>query len=233
MIIYKVGSGYSPQKILQMWMRKPQELLRCMPLTFLVYFGTYATANIVETMHTIHADEAPLKPRTPAEKFATAGFWITAAVGMSLCIYKDSRAVRAVNKASIPYLSYVLFAARDSATVLASASLPFMIHSRLDDQPVFSYATKSGRELWSMSHSVQLASVAGAQVISAPIHMLGLDVHNRQVKMAMRARIRTVWQHAFQVTSLRMMRVVPTFIIAGSVNKCCRTSMVDGAVKQP
>jgi hypothetical protein len=84
--------------------------------------------------------------------------------------------------AVVPKLSYALFAIRDSMTIFASFNLPPIIAPQLAGLPSaiksrFSriLSTESGR-----ANTAQFLAPAAIQIISTPIHLLGLDLYNRQ-----------------------------------------------------
>lgn len=157
-------------------------------------------------------------------------FAATSAVNMSVCVYKDSQFARIFGSSSapasrIPKLSYALFACRDSLTIFASFNLPTMIAPRLAELPPsvmdkFSriLSTESGR-----SNTAQFLTPAAMQVFSTPLHLLGLDLYNRQGKLGFGERALQVTKNWAACSFARMGRIVPAFGVGGVVNSQMRS----------
>jgi hypothetical protein len=131
-------------------------------------------------------------------------------------------------KATVPKLSYALFAARDCLTIFASFNLPPLIAPQLANLlPAFKacsswfLATEKGR-----ANTAQFIAPAAMQLFSTPIHLLGLDLYNRQAKLQMRERVARV-RRDWGVSALaRMGRIVPAFGVGGIVNANVRESLM-------
>ncbi|KAL9132538.1 MAG: hypothetical protein Q9175_006290 [Cornicularia normoerica] len=96
-----------------------------------LYFGTYATANSVDTISSTVSNTSTTTVTTGPAKFLA-----TTSVNISLCLYKDSQFARMFGPPpgiagtvtrTVPKASYALFAMRDSLTVFASFNLPPLI----------------------------------------------------------------------------------------------------------
>ena len=164
-------------------------------------------------------------------------FAATSAVNMSLCVYKDSYFAKVFNGAAsasspaakIPKLSYALFAARDSLTIFASFNLPPLIAPQLADLPPpirkqFSriLSTEAGR-----NNTAQFLAPAAMQLFSTPLHLLGLDIFNRQGQLGFVERVSRVTRD-WGVSSLaRMGRIVPAFGVGGVVNGNVRRGLME------
>lgn len=72
--------------------------------------------------------------------------------------------------------------------------------------------------------TAQMIMPAAIQVISTPIHLLGLDINNRRSKLPIRERLKAVGQHMPAATPLRMMRIIPAFGIGSVANTSFRRS---------
>ncbi len=149
---------------------------------------------------------------------------------MSLCVYKDSHFARMFSTAittttkksgTIPKLSYLLFSLRDSLTIFASFNLPPLIAPHLSHLPLLSTASPSAR-----SNSAQFLAPALMQLLSTPLHLLGLDLFNRKGTRGVwdrMVRVRRDWA----VSALaRMGRIVPAFGVGGVVNAAVRTRLM-------
>lgn len=175
-----------------------------------LYFSTYATANIVDTTCEQYSVES--------SKTSMYKFLATTVTNMSMCIYKDRAFARMFGVAaghSLPKLSYLLFALRDSLTIAASFNAPVYISSILQNSS------------WTMSEktsntTAQLLCPAVIQVVSTPIHLYALDLYNRPgVKFSMRSQL--IKKEYFISTLARIGRVGPAFGIGGVGNFYVRT----------
>lgn len=214
---------------LQPVLKTPHHFLTSKPflLIFALYSSTYATANFIDTTTSTLQAQPPTTVTTgPAKFFATS------AVNMTLCVYKDSvfarmfglRSPAATAAAStIPKLTYTLFALRDSLTIFASFNLPPLIGPYLSNLPRNPFipstllSTPSRR-----NNTAQFLAPALMQVFSTPIHLLGLDVFNRQGRLGGWERFVRVRRDWAVGTFARMGRIVPAFGVGGVVNAAVR-----------
>lgn len=186
-----------------------------------LYFGTYFTANSIDTISsTIQA--------RPSESVTSGSskFIATTSVNISLCLYKDSQFAKMFGApipclgaaSKIPRASYALFAARDSLTVFASFNLPPLI------SPLLPWGVSAERYV-SRASAAQYLGPAAIQLLSTPLHLLGLDLYNRpRVRLSDRfGRIVRDWGGA---SLARMGRVVPAFGIGGVINGKIRRRMM-------
>ncbi|CAF9931863.1 hypothetical protein IMSHALPRED_008733 [Imshaugia aleurites] len=202
---------------------RPHHFLTSKPTLLIstLYFGTYATANTIDTISsTVSHTPATTTTSGPAK------FLATTSVNMSLCLWKDSHFARmfgiagAVSR-SVPTASYALFATRDSLTIFASFNLPPLIAPWL---PLSAELEKSlGR-----AGVAQFLAPAGIQLLSTPLHLLGLDLYNRPRGdgTRWRARAQKVGRDWFGSSLARMGRVVPAFGVGGVVNGGVRGRMM-------
>jgi hypothetical protein len=155
---------------------------------------------------------------------------------MSMCVYKDSYFAKVFNGAAsspspaakIPKMSYALFAARDSLTIFASFNLPPLIAPQLEHLPTslkrqFSriLSTEAGR-----NNTAQFLAPAAMQLFSTPIHLLGLDLFNRQGRLGFADRFARVTRDWSVSALARMGRIVPAFGVGGVVNGNVRRSFM-------
>src|SRR5688572_28018126 len=105
---------------------RPQTLLFSRPfaLIFLLYGGTYATANALDTATSTLRNLPASHVTSGTAKFAASS---TANIG--LCIYKDQVFARLFGPAggvprAVALPTYALFAARDCMTIFASFNVP-------------------------------------------------------------------------------------------------------------
>lgn len=206
---------------------RPHKFLISRPFSLisLLYFGTYATANTVDTI------SSTLDPISYSPSSVTSGpskFAATTAVNMSLCLYKDSQFARmfgppasATIQRSIPRASYCLFALRDSMTIFASFNLPHLI------APILPLSHEIEKVASRMS-IVQFLAPAGIQLFSTPLHLLGLDLFNRPsgTGITWTQRLMRVRRDWLGSSFARMGRILPAYGVGGVVNAKIRKKMI-------
>jgi hypothetical protein len=113
----------------------------------------------------------------------------------------------------VPMGSFGLFAARDSMTILASFTLPPAV-SRGLLQPL-------GVPVFAADTLAQLLTPVSMQVLSTPLHLLGLDLYNRS-SASHSERASFVAREYLKTTAARMSRILPAFGFGGVVNTAAR-----------
>ncbi|KAJ5225440.1 hypothetical protein N7468_006665 [Penicillium chermesinum] len=195
-------------------------------LIYTLYTSTYLTANVIDT--------ASSTIRNLSYSAVTAGpakFIATTAVNMGICVYKDARFAKIFGAKpppttpspaaspyakttlhpptppapKIPVLSYSLFCLRDSVTIFASFNVPALIAPSVPDFVAGSPGNKAA--------IAQFASPALMQFVSTPMHLLGLDLYNRQPPGGLHwtdraARIR---RDLISSSFARMAKIVPAY----------------------
>jgi hypothetical protein len=106
-----------------------------------------------------------------------------------------------------------LFATRDSMTILASFSLPGLISVRMQND------MKMGKV--QADTLAQLVTPVSMQILSTPLHLLGLDIYNRPGAAA-DERKAFIQKEYVKTTLARMARIFPAFGVGGVVNKYIR-----------
>jgi hypothetical protein len=205
-------------------LRSPHTTLLSRPfgLIFLLYSGTYMTANTIDTASsTLHN-----KPAT-AVTSGTAKFAFSSAANVSLCVYKDQCFARlfgprGVAPSPVPRATYALFAARDCLTIFASFNVPPLLG------PVLSQ--KLGKEMQktvSGQTIAQFLAPAAVQILSTPLHLLGLDLYNKPKGTISWAERWTAVRKNWTISALaRMGRIIPAFGVGGVVNTGVRRNMM-------
>lgn len=205
-------------------LRHPQTLLLSRPfaLIFLLYGGTYTTANALDTLtSTLHAHPASHVTSGPSKFLASS----TANIG--LCIYKDQVFARLFGPAGavprpVALPTYALFAARDCLTIFASFNVPPVLG------PVLARGLGTDGERGRML--AQFAAPAAVQVVSTPVHLWGLDVYNRPSGgegTGWRGRWEAVRRNWGVSTMARVCRIVPAFGVGGVVNFRMRRGLME------
>ncbi|KAK0715526.1 hypothetical protein B0H67DRAFT_601056 [Lasiosphaeris hirsuta] len=204
---------------------RPHHLIFSKPfaLIFMLYGGTYFTANAVDTATSTVQNHPVTLVTSGTSKFAASS-----AANIGLCIYKDQVFARLFGPAGmvprpVALPTYALFAARDCMTIFASFNVPHLLGpvltARLGDE-VQRYA--SGQTL------AQFAAPAAVQLVSTPVHLLGLDIYNRPAVAGglaeRRAAVRRNWTVS---TAARICRIVPAFGVGGVVNHKVRMGLME------
>ncbi|THY33069.1 hypothetical protein D6D00_01103 [Aureobasidium pullulans] len=200
---------------------RPHHFLFSKPfaLIFALYTGTYVTANTLDTCSsTISAKSASTTTSGPAK------FLATSSANLSLCLYKDSRFAKLFGVATssprpIPGPSYALFALRDCLTVFASFNVPPLI------APLMPLSDNMQKHI-SAASAAQFVAPAAIQLISTPLHLLGLDLYNRDGKLGARERMIKVRKDWLKSSFARMARIIPAFGVGGVVNTRVRANLM-------
>ncbi|KUI53846.1 hypothetical protein VP1G_01198 [Cytospora mali] len=200
---------------------------RPVALIFMVYGGTYLTANVLDTT----TSTVQNKPSTLVTH-GTAKFASSSAANIGLGIYKDqvyARLFGPVGKAvrAVPASSYVLFTLRDCMTIFASFNLPMMLGPQVGEMMSAEMKRQiSGQTL------VQFAAPAIVQILSTPVHLLGLDLYNRpQCQKTGLPTLGERWAQVYKNWGIsvvaRLCRIIPAYGIGGVVNSKVRRSLMD------
>ncbi|KAL4965315.1 uncharacterized protein BDV14DRAFT_172961 [Aspergillus stella-maris] len=215
-------------------------------LIYTLYTSTYLTANTIDTAM------STLRDKSFSTVFpGTAKFVTTTAVNMGICVYKDARFARifgakqqpaqpsqsntspATTQGSaschpspnntalrVPKISYTLFCLRDSITIFASFNIPAIIAPSIPD----SIASTPGMK----AAVAQFSCPALMQFVSTPMHLLGLDLYNRQPPGGLGWRERALRIRRDYVASCfaRMGKIVPAYGVGGVVNVRLRAELM-------
>lgn len=209
--------------------RLPHHLLASLParLVFGVYLGTYATANSIDTVTNYVRSSPPTEVTASTSKFAG-----TAVVSTGLTVYKDSRMAQYLGASSLraasPPTTYCLFAIRDAITIFACFNLPTLLAPRLEKLPP-NVRERFGRLLQSETgrfKTAQFLLPAAIQFVTTPIHLLGLDLHNRRGHLSFASRFSRVFGDAAMAVPARMVRIIPAFGIGGVINASMRKALM-------
>jgi hypothetical protein len=170
-----------------------------------VYSGTYIVANSIEALCE-RSNQSSFYPKFVGSSMAN----------VTLSVLKDKAFARMFGTGEVKPMkmkSMGLFATRDSMTILASFSLPGLISVRMQND------MKMGKV--QADTLAQLVTPVSMQILSTPLHLLGLDIYNRPG--ASSAERKTFIQQEYVKTTLaRMARIFPAFGVGGVVNKYIR-----------
>ena len=194
---------------------RPHRFLTSKPfaLIFMLYSGTYITANSLDTFKSTTKNRAASSTTSGPSKFAA-----TSAANLSLCLYKDSQFTKmfsTVSARAIPPVTYALFATRDCLTIFASFNLPPIIAPKLP-------LSEAAEGYISRASAAQFLAPAAIQLISTPFHLMGLDFYNRNGGTSFADRVSKVRVDWLKSSVARMCRIVPAFGFGGVVNNGLR-----------
>ncbi|KAL5335165.1 hypothetical protein BJX70DRAFT_332106 [Aspergillus crustosus] len=222
-------------------------------LIYTLYTSTYLTANTIDTITSTIKDKPFSAVFAGPAKFIT-----TTAVNMGICVYKDARFARLfgakqqpatsppanANSPSmasslttsstppaschppkggplkVPKISYTLFCLRDSITIFASFNVPSLIAPSIPDYIASTPGMKSA--------IAQFSCPALMQFASTPMHLLGLDLYNRQPPggLGWRERAARIRRDYVPSCFARMGKIVPAYGVGGVVNVRMRAGLM-------
>lgn len=213
--------GQSLQASFSALLFKPHRFLTSKPfaLIFMLYSGTYITANTLDTFKSTTAGK-----QASATTSGPAKFLATSTANLSLCLYKDSQFTKlfgTVSPRPVPPVTYGLFALRDCLTIFASFNLPPLIAPSLP-------LSEAAEKYVSRASTAQFLAPAAIQLISTPFHLLGLDYYNRNGGTTLKDRFDVVKKNWMTSSFARMCRIVPAFGVGGVVNGNLRKRFMKG-----
>ncbi|KAF7591074.1 hypothetical protein BBP40_001973 [Aspergillus hancockii] len=211
-------------------------------LIYTLYTSTYLTANAIDTV------SSTLRNQPFSTVFAgTAKFLATTTVNMGICVYKDARFARLFGASStppssppsmpaqttsppaschpsgaakVPKISYALFCLRDSITIFASFNVPTLVAPSIPDWVASTPGMKAA--------IAQFSCPALMQFASTPMHLLGLDLYNRQPPggLGWRERASRIRRDYVPSCFARMGKIVPAYGVGGVANVRLRAAMM-------
>jgi hypothetical protein len=169
--------------------------------------------------------------RTPysSTTHGTPKFAATSLTNLTLCLWKDTHFTRLFSPIAarpVPGPTYLLFTLRDSLTIFASFNLPPVLGPKLPMHLLPEFMRGLRRE-----SVAQFIAPAAVQVLSTPMHLLGLDFYNRSgTTMGERwVMVRKAWAIS---CFARLGRIVPAFGVGGVVNTSMRRKLM-GKLERP
>ncbi|KAJ4360430.1 uncharacterized protein N0V89_000992 [Didymosphaeria variabile] len=204
---------------------KPHRFLGSKPfvLIFSLYFGTYFTANTIDTA------TSTLKSRPVSETTAgTPKFVATSTANLALCLYKDNRFTQLFGSTgpsrAVPLPTFALFTVRDCLTIFASFNLPPLLAPKVSE-----HMGAEVQKYVGAASVAQFVTPAAVQVFSTPLHLLGLDLYNRPgVSVGgVDGRASRVLRDWAKASLARMGRIIPAFGVGGVVNTKVRRGFME------
>lgn len=121
---------------------------------------------------------------------------------------------------TIPLPSYILFMSRDALTIFASFNLPPLVAPNLPLSDDFA------EKYMSRASAAQFLIPASMQLVTTPLHLLGLDLYNRKEAEGLAERLSKVRADYIKSSLARMARIIPAFGIGGVVNNQMRAKLM-------
>lgn len=207
---------------------RPHHFLASRPfrLIFMLYTGTYMSANSLDTVTSTTRRPPPsLEQEHYSAAHVTSGsskFATTSATNLSLCVYKDNQFTKLFGASSsrpVPRMTLALYGLRDMLTVFASFNVPPLLAPQIP-------LSESMQKYVSQASAAQFIAPAAVQIFSTPLHLLGLDLYNRPGVSAADRMSRVVrdWGKS---CAARICRIVPAFGVGGVVNNGVRRTMME------
>lgn len=214
--------GQSLRSSLSQALLRPSSFFLARPFALVtaLYFGTYFTANSIDTASSTIQNK-PITGTTAG----TSKFVATSTTNLALCLYKDNAFTQtfgnpAAAKRAVPLPTFALFTVRDCLTIFASFNLPPVVSPYLDKR-----MGEEMKKYMSAASTAQFLTPAAVQLVSTPLHLLGLDLYNNPG---------ATWQHRASIVVknwaksafARMGRIVPAFGVGGVVNTKVRRGLM-------
>ncbi|KAB8271075.1 hypothetical protein BDV30DRAFT_250233 [Aspergillus minisclerotigenes] len=176
-------------------------------LVWTLYGATYAVANGTETI-TKEICPARVDPITFATTFIVnvpLGVWkdIRFAQLFGTQIQSSAKDALRVSSRIVSKAATATFLLRDGVTIFGSFTLASWCSSIIPDSLASQPSTKT--------IITQIAVPVLSQVVATPLHLLGLDLYNRQSGVTWSDRIATIRKHLPSATVIRCVRIIPAF----------------------
>lgn len=180
-----------------------------------LYFGTYFTANTIDTASSTLSNTSASSTTAGTPKFLA-----TSSANLALCLYKDNKFTQlfgstATSHRPVPLPTFALFTIRDCLTIFASFNLPPLLAPKFEQ-----HMSANVQKYMSSASAAQFATPAAVQLFSTPLHLLGLDLYNRPAARMGGAdgRVAAVLRNWAISAAARVCRIVPAFGVGGVVN---------------
>ncbi|RDW90647.1 uncharacterized protein DSM5745_02422 [Aspergillus mulundensis] len=193
---------------------------------FALYAATYTVANGTETI-TKHSHPSLSGALTFAATFA---------VNIPLGVWKDIRFAQffgaGASQVPVPKTATATAAKTGALPVpprktgSAAATATLLIRDAVTIYGSFTLAQSCADLIpdsvashpYSKTVFTQLVVPVLSQLIATPLHLLGLDLYNRQYRVPVRDRAALVWRDLGSATAVRCARIVPAFGVGCLVN---------------
>ncbi|RPA92121.1 hypothetical protein L873DRAFT_1711242 [Choiromyces venosus 120613-1] len=196
-------------------LKTPHKFLLSKPfaLIYMTYFGTYFTANSIDTASSLR-NGTDLKTVTAGtEKMFGTG---------------SPRPV------ALP--TFILFSARDAMTIFSSFNVPPLLAPHMPQNmgvrpESFAQFLAPAGTLFPTLDTAEYVVIA-CQIFSTPLHLTGLDIYNRQGKATVKTRWEAIKKNWASSAAARMCRIIPAFGFGGVANAGIRRSLLEKVEKR-
>lgn len=178
---------------------------------FLICWGVYSiiftTANSIQALCE-RSHRSSLYPK----------LFITSAISINLNIAKDRAFARMFGVGEprpLAYSSMACFGGRNAMTILAAFSLPGIISHELQQ--------KTHMKKKRSDFMAQMIIPVTMQVFNTPLHLLGLDIYNRETA-TVAERTTFIKQQYFKTLLARIGHIFPAYGIGGVLNEHLRNT---------
>ena len=199
----------------RIFLRSPQFLW-----PFALYAGTYFAANGSESLCALSG-------------VAKAGPQLAAATStnMALCVAKDrafARLFGTIAPTSLPAASYALWLGRDLASMYFFFTLPPLLAAAIASFFLKKNDDPTNQKASTASSAARFLSPVAAQLVTTPLHLMGLDFYNR--RLAKPADRIAFLRREFPVTlTARVARIMPAYSLGGVLNAYIRTNLTSSS----
>ena len=193
-------------------------------LVFGLYLGTFSITNATSTFCGSRFHD--LEP-TAARTVTTLA---TLSANVPLGIYKDTVYSRLFGCAALPLgdpitsmaprtplCTFCAFLFRDAVTIYTSFALPDIVSSYVPESSLLNAQSKAV--------AVQLLVPALGQVSNTPIHLIGLEIYNKQGHAKLSGIVSVLRRDFITASVTRMCRIIPAFGFGTLANKELRESL--------
>ncbi|PWW73993.1 hypothetical protein C7212DRAFT_214037 [Tuber magnatum] len=194
---------------LKMLFKTPHRFLFSKPfaLIYMTYFGTYITANSIDTASSLR-NGTDLKTVTAGtEKMFGTG-----------------------SPRPVPLPTFILFSTRDAMTIFSSFNVPPLLAPYMPQNMGVrpdSFAQFLAPAGTSFRDIMAEYGIAACQIFSTPLHLTGLDIYNRQGEATIKSRWEAVKRNWPPSALARMCRIIPAFGFGGVANAGIRRSLLE------
>lgn len=115
-----------------------------------------------------------------------------------------------------PMISLSMFFLRDIITVASAFTFPPILAKKIEE--TWGYSEHTSRVIG------QLLCPFLVQLVVSPLHLMGLDIYNREGEH-LRSRIQKIWTQYPTTAAMRMIRFLPAYGIGGVVNNELRKAI--------
>jgi len=171
---------------------------------WLIYGGTYAAANTIETMCSLKDVDA------------SGPKWVaTSTVNTTTCILKDRAFAQLFGSAvqsSVPMGAYGAWLTRDFLSMGVFFTAPPIVGDMIKE---YTGSAQSGY------YAAQIGLPLILQFVTCPLHLLGYDIYNNP-NNSIRQRIQFLGKDYFKNVSIRMVRMAPPWSFGTIGNRSIR-----------